>query len=478
MYLLMLLALALPLLAACGGGTAGSSQPAMQPTRGPIEAGTVATAAPAAAEAPMAVAVPTAALAAEKPAIGAGEPQVSAPVVTSGDGALAPPPVAAPSGAIAAAPTTAPAAAGIAMQPTAAVAPEVASQQQYAPLKAGEVDDNADFAAYMQYLRTYSGPPARQVDVAERYILTVTNERQQPVLDARVRLFDGQQQIFEGRTVAGGKTIVFPRALGVSGNVTALRVLVEKGNSSVEGSLTRGQDQTQSFVLRGAEALPATPRLDVLFLLDATGSMGDEIGQIQQTIVSIAERIDQIQPRPDLRFALVSYRDRGDDYVTRINNFTPDVTAFQQLLLSTRADGGGDEPESLNEGLHAAIERVNWADNAVRLTFLVADAPPHLDYQQDYDYVRESQAAVTKGVKVYTIAASNSTDEAEYVMRQISQQTLGHFIFLTYQPGQNAGTPGDTTTHQVDPAAFTVERLDDLVVQVVQRELGQALGVS
>jgi hypothetical protein len=121
---------------------------------------------------------------------------------------------------------------------------------------------------------------------------------------------------------------------------------------------------------------------------------------------------------------------------------------------------------------------VSWADDAVRLTFLVADAPPHLDYQQDYDYIREAQAAVAKGIKVYTIAASNSGDQAEYVLRQISQQTLAHFIFLTYQPGQSAGTPGDTTTHHVDPAAFTVERLDDLVVQVVQRELAQALGVS
>jgi hypothetical protein len=108
----------------------------------------------------------------------------------------------------------------------------------------------------------------------------------------------------------------------------------------------------------------------------------------------------------------------------------------------------------------------------------VADAPPHLDYAQDYDYGREAQVAVSKGVKVYTIAASNSSDEAEYVMRQIAQQTLGHFIFLTYAAGQNAGTPGDTTTHHVDPQAFSVERLDDLVVQVVQRELAQALGVS
>jgi hypothetical protein len=206
--------------------------------------------------------------------------------------------------------------------------------------------------------------------------------------------------------------------------------------------------------------------------------MGDEIAQIQQTIASIAERIDDLEPRPELRFGLVSYRDRGDEYVTRVSDFTPDVTYFHQLLMSTSAAGGGDEPEALNEALHAAVQRVSWADNAVRLVFLVADAPPHLDYQQDYDYVNEARAAVAQGVKIYPIAASNSGDQAEYIFRQIAQQTLARFIFLTYQPGQNSGAPGDTTTHSVDPDAFTVERLDDLVVQVVERELALAQGVA
>jgi hypothetical protein len=255
-------------------------------------------------------------------------------------------------------------------------------------------------------------------------------------------------------------------------------VQIEKGNSTAEAQLSRGQDGGQTFVLRGAEALPASLRLDVLFLLDATGSMGDEISQIQNTLASIAARIDGIEPRPELRFGLVAYRDRGDEYVTRVYDFTPDVALFQQLLASVRADGGGDTPESLNEGLHRALEDVHWAEDAVRLTFLVADAPPHLDYEQDYDYVQEARQAVVKGVKIYTIAASNSDDQAEYVFRQLSQQTLAHFIFLTYQPGQESGAPGDTTTHHVDPAAFTVERLDDLVVQVVERELAAARGVS
>jgi hypothetical protein len=459
----LLLALLLPLIAACGGGGATSAQLPAAPTRPPVETsgGAAATAAPAAP-----AAAPTTAAASDS-ALKLDEPAVAAP-----SGA----PASAEAAAIAAMPTRPPEAAGIATQPTAA--PVASTQQQYTPLKAGEVDDNADFGDYLNYLNSAGGIRAHTVDVSERYILSVTNGQQQPVLDARVRIFDGQRQVFEGRTYAGGKTIFFPNAIGVSQNAGELRVLIEKGNSSTEGTLTRGQNDSPSFVLRDAEALPKTPRLDVLFLLDATGSMGDEISQIQQTIVSIAERIDQIQPRPVLRFGLVAYRDRGDDYVTRINNFTPNVDEFRGQLLNTSAGGGGDDPESLNEGLHAAIQRVGWADDAVRLTFLVADAPPHLDYAQDYDYVAESQAAVSKGVKVYTIAASNSGDEAEYIMRQISQQTLARFIFLTYQQGQNAGTPGDTTIHQVDPDNFTVERLDDLVVQTVQRELALAQGVA
>ncbi|HEY3229445.1 MAG TPA: vWA domain-containing protein [Roseiflexaceae bacterium] len=454
---LLLLALLLPLLAACGGSAAGTAEPVFSNINSGLAPGGGGTSLPPAEPTRASVAgAPTAAPAAA--------PAAGDAIVKSSESAAG------------GAPAIAPPAIGIA---TPVVPPErINNQQQGTPLKAGEVDDNADFATYLDYLRSYGGPPAHEVDVSERYILTVVNDRQQPVLDARVRLFDGQQQVFEGRTYAGGKTIFFPRTLKLSGNVTSLRVQVDKGNSAVEGTLSRGQDGAQTFVLRGAEALPQTPRLDVLFLLDSTGSMGDEIGQIQNTIASIADRIDRIEPRPELRFGLVAYRDRGDEYVTRVYDFTPDVGTFQQLLASVRADGGGDTPESLNEGLHEAIQGVHWADDAVRLSFLVADAPPHLDYDQDYDYLQEARRAVAEGVKVYTIGASNSDDEAEYVFRQLAQQTLAHFIFLTYQPGQNAGTPGDTTTHHVDPAAFTVERLDDLVVQVVRRELAQAQGAS
>lgn len=443
------------ILSACGGATAPDSSGTGAPQ--------LSTAAPPAVEhslpTPARAAAPTAAVAAEPTAAPAAEgdtaaeaPAADVPAVIGG---------------------------GTLPQSTPQAPPELnRNQQQGTPLKAGEVDDNADFSTYQEYLSSYSGPPALQADISERYILTVVNQQQQPVLDARVRLFAGQQQVFEGRTYSGGKTIFLPRAAGVSDNARDLRVQIDKGNSTAEGQLTRGQDGTLSFVLRDATALPAMPRLDVLFLLDATGSMDDEITQIQHTIASIAERIDQIDPRPELRFGLVAYRDRGDDYITRVYDFTPDLQTFQQLLASVHADGGGDTPESLNQALHDAIQNVTWAGDAVRLTFLVADAPPHLDYNQDYNYLEEARVAVAKGIKIYPIAASNSDDQAEYVFRQLAQQTLAHFIFLTYQPGQTSGTPGDTTTHDVDPGSFTVERLDDLVVQVIQRELAQANGAA
>lgn len=444
---LLLAALLLPLIAACG-----SPNPA--PAAVPINRPPAVTTAPAA-------------------------PAATAAPVTAAPAAAAPPDVARAPGAAAEAASGSAGSVGIAPLPTAVPAvvqqPQPVADQQQAgtPLKAGEVDDNADFNSYLQYLYAYSGLPVRPVDVTERYLLTIVNDQQQPVLDARVRVFDGQQLLFVGRTYAGGRTIVHPRALGAFGNSQAFRVQIDKGNSSAEATLTRGQGIEHTFVLPGAEAAPARTKLDVLFLLDATGSMGDEIGRIQQTIVSIADRIAALPQQPELRLGLVAYRDRGDEFVTRIYDFTPSVQEFQRTLLTVRAEGGGDDPESLNEALHQAVQGVNWASDALRLTFLVADAPPHLDYAQDFDYVQETRVAVARGVKIYPIAASNSDDQAEYVFRQVAQQTLASFIFLTYQPGQNTGAPGDTTQHNVDPAAFTVERLDDLVVQVVRRELAQ-----
>lgn len=365
-------------------------------------------------------------------------------------------------------------------EPTPAPPDAAALAGAPAPLKAGERDDNAQFDDYQHYLASYQDGRVRPADVRERYVITILGQNQQPLLDARVQIFDEQgQQLFEGRTYAGGQTLFLPGALNVSDNVSNFRIAASKGNAQTEMTVARmvNLDNTMRLELP-LEAAPApeTLRLDVLFLLDTTGSMADELARIQETIDSIAGRIDAFEPRPELRFGLVAYRDEGDDYVTREYDFTPDVPAFRQILMTFDADGGGDTPEALDEGLHQAIHGVQWADDAVRLIFLVADAGPHLDRERGYHYLSDTQQAVARGIKIYPIAASNTDEQAEYVFRQLAQQTMARFIFLTYQPGESSGAPGESTPLEAGEQAYTVERLDDLIVQVIQRELAAAVG--
>src|SRR5690606_17566355 len=109
-----------------------------------------------------------------------------------------------------------------------------------------------------------------------------------------------------------------------------------------------------------------------------------EIAQLQGNILTISDQIDALPANVDVRYGLVSYRDRGDAYVTRVTDFTDSVTEFQENLLRVVAAGGGDYPESLNEGLDMALNAVEWrTGDTIRLVFLVADAPPHVDYQDD-----------------------------------------------------------------------------------------------
>jgi hypothetical protein len=161
------------------------------------------------------------------------------------------------------------------------------------------------------------------------------------------------------------------------------------------------------------------------------------------------------------------YRDRGDLFVSRSFQFTPDVEAFTAALSEVVATGGDDYPESLNEGLHDALTKPEWrVDDTVSLLFLVADAPPHLDYTDDFDYTAEALAAGEQGITIHPIASSGLDDQGEYVFRQLAQITGGRFVFLTYGPG---GGPGDETDHHVDE--YSVLSLDDLVVKIVEETL-------
>ena len=368
----------------------------------------------------------------------------------------------------------------LAVESSASSAGAVGIQQQAEPLKAGEVDDNAEWDDYLLYRRDYAGPQINDLDISERYVIEVEDGQGNPVLGANVMVYlDGQerQEIYNGRTYANGQMLFHPLALDIPARqADRFRVEVAKDDLQQSFTLTRFEAQASSnFTERWTVTLDEQSRadrlnLDVLFLIDATGSMADEIDKIQNTIFDVAAQIDALPGQPDVRYGMVTYRDRGDLFVSNTYDFTPDVTEFHDKLKTVRADGGGDYPESLNEGLHNALHSVEWrGENTVQLIFLVADAPPHLDYAQDYDYAQEMAIAAQRGIKIFPIASSGLDDQGEYIFRQLAQYTQGRFIFLTYAGPTNSGAPGETTTHHVED--YSVENLDSLLVKLVQEEL-------
>jgi Mg-chelatase subunit ChlD len=348
-------------------------------------------------------------------------------------------------------------------------------QQQEPEVRAGEVDDNERWEEYLQYRWEYFGPYVHDVDISERYIITALDGNNLPILDASVTIWDGQYKVWESRTFATGQTLFFPGSLGYIQS-QSFTVSVSKNGIAHTFELPRWQQENWVVKLDQYVAQRGRVNLDILFLLDSTGSMNDEIEALQSSMLSIADQIDHLRPRPDLRFALVTYRESGDAYVVKGYDFTNNMRAFSNQLSQIRASGGGDYPESLNEALHVAIHEMDWrGEDTIRLIFLVADAPPHLDYQQDFDYAQEMAIASANGIKIFPIAASGTDEQAEYIFRQIAQFTQGRFIFLTYEgPGVSGGEPGDVSTMNV--SSYGVQDLDDLVVRLVKDELSHQEG--
>lgn len=181
----------------------------------------------------------------------------------------------------------------------------------------------------------------------------------------------------------------------------------------------------------GADGLiPDTPpaRIEVAFVLDTTGSMTGLIEGAKRKIWSIANNLIDLEPKPEIRFALIGYRDRGDAYVTKRFDLTNDVQLIYGELLAFHAAGGGDTPESVNQALDEAVTRLDWSteDSVFRVIFLVGDAPPHMDYQDDVTYAETVGAARQRDIIVNAVQAG-SVQSTTPVWREIATLGGGEF---------------------------------------------------
>lgn len=354
------------------------------------------------------------------------------------------------------------------------------------PLSAGEINDNADWDRYLMYRHDFLARniPVYDLDVTGRQIITVVDNNDQPVLGARVRIFANGEAVAETVTYATGQTMFLPNINAATRDVDDFFVTIEKNGTSEQFMLDRRQSSEWMVKLPLTVNRDAV-ELDVLFLIDTTGSMADEISELQNNILHISSQIDELAV--DARYGLVAYRDFEDAYITQPSRFVADVNAFQNVLNQLTADGGGDTPEALNTALNATINGMAWRGaDTIKLVFLVADAPPHINHvQETARYDETIQTALAQAIKIHPIASSGLDAQGEYIFRQIAQVTMGDFLFLTYGDNGASSTTGDVRPdlnvgepESTDPDnGYTVDRLADLVLRLIQDEINIYRGI-
>lgn len=377
--------------------------------------------------------------------------------------------------------------------PSAAPLPDF-SQLQLQPLKAGEIDDNADWDTYMlyrrNYLELYPGTVI-DVDVSGRRIIEVVDALGQPILGALVEVYAGETLVSRTMTYANGQTLFFPRLREEFRFREVFTVVVTKNGVRAEAELDLTKAGNTLTLTLDVQQAGGRPRLDVTFLIDTTSSMEDEIRQLQNNILYIAGEVAKLDA--DVHYGLVLYRDwRNEQYVLQTHDFVSDVRQFQATLNTVEAWSGqfnNDWPEALNEGLYEAVNTLSWrGDDTVKLVFLVGDASPHLNHPEEtHIYAVEMFKAATNGIKIHSVASSGLEPEGEYIFRQISQVTMGHFIFLTYdtnsttvtgappggnRPDLNVGEPDN----EQGAGAYTVEQLHEIILRLITDELASLPG--
>lgn len=200
--------------------------------------------------------------------------------------------------------------------------------------------------------------------------------------------------------------------------------------------------------------------VDIAFVVDATGSMGDEIRYLQSELGDIISATAAKYKETNLRLGAVFYRDHGDEYLTRELDFQNDPSILVDFIRRQSAGGGGDFPEAVEDALEVALTKLHWSNHArTKILFLVLDAPPH-DAAKEKMKTLIRQAAAN-GIRIVPIVCSGINKSTEYLMRCASLATNGSYIFLTDDSG--VGNPHIKPTTD----EFKVELLNELLVRLI-----------
>lgn len=326
-------------------------------------------------------------------------------------------------------------------------------------LTAGEVND---FAKWTLWDSIVLGSHAKFVPkwglhLTQRFTVQLTNQKGYPLANRYVALTDSRgTTLFQARTDNTGKAELW-------GSLT--RKQAQDGlYVTAEGQRVQARPYSEGLIrIVTDEPCGAQDEADVLFVIDATGSMGDELRYLCAEMKDVIRRSQGAVEGLKIRTGALVYRDHGDDYLTRISRLTSDINLTQQFLDRQHAGGGGDFEEAVPEALKAALNVADWNDEArARILFLVLDAPCHDDSATTIQMLHEQvRNAAAMGVRIVPVVCSGLDKSGELLMREIALTTNGTSFFLT----GDSGIGGEHLKPTTD--SLKVEHLNDMLVRTI-----------
>ena len=347
----------------------------------------------------------------------------------------------------------------------------------HAGLKAGFADDNQQYNYFLNFLETYKSKANHYpLKVQERIHLRVLDQNKKSLPNARIDYRLAGKTVLGGQSYADGSFFIYPQEITPVGK--NIQTIITYQNQRKEMMIVREGPRDIEVIMDLSRQEYSTIPLDLLFILDATGSMGEEIERLKTTIEIINLNLLSLNIKPAIRYGMVLYRDRDDDFVTKVFPFTGNLPEFHAFLKQVKAEGGGDDPEDLQAALKDALHDMEWSENGLRLAFIITDAPAHLDYGQKYTYVHAAREAKQKAIKLFSIGTGGLDIHGEYQLRQIAQYTYGKYIFLTYgeQGESDGGKPGSVSHHT--GSNYQTDKLEAIIIRLVKEELAHLSAIE
>ncbi len=292
--------------------------------------------------------------------------------------------------------------------------------------------------------------------------LELLNKSNLPLIDAQVNLYsaDKKETLWTARTDNKGKVALWVKPFEEADEkIKVIAEVVHNGKAYPLSLKAKTGKIEKQFKVNIDCAV--TPVIDMLFAIDVSGSMKDELSFLKSELVDVATRVEAQNPDIRVRTASVCYQSPGDAYITKASDFSEDKSMTEAFFRLQQAKGGKGGAEAVELGLSHALD-LNWSENAVaRFLFILLDEPPAHDSERQIKLQELSKSAAQKGIKIIPIVGSGAKRDLEFLMRSLSILTNGTYVFLT----NHSGIGGDHLEPVTD--SYEVFALNDLLVKIV-----------